>query len=474
MKNTIIKVLSVVMAMVMIMGSVLVMSASAADECKHENYEQYGDPVPATCTEWGFTLYQCSDCKKDFKAEFNTLEKPHSQMEGYELTKIAEVKGTCIADAYTVSACSICGEEVTTVTPNSKGDHAWSEWTVVESDCTTAGNKTRTCSVCAKVETVAIDEKGHEWVALEDQAVAPKCWKYVDPSAPDNKKAAYGSMPYECKNCDATRVVEIAPRDYHVFVNMDKNDSPKCGEVDITEAGKYCQWCYISENGVEHAVIQHKLPAPAEGACAVGTETVKCTICNASVERAVPHEFGTTPSYSVAATCDKYGYDLYGCIHCGNKFNNVVHEPIGHKWETTGQTVGATCTTPGGIEYVCANGCGKTKVDADPAHPAKGHNKTLTEVKALEPTCIDKGYTAGKFCPDCNTYVEGHVEIKELGHANVTYICTQTKLKDVICSRCGLAKETGVAAIVIDGAVESHVWVRDDANSVDPTCTTPG
>ena len=178
MKNTIIKVLSVVMAMVMLMGSVLVISASAADECKHENYEQFGDPVAATCTEWGFTLYQCSDCKKAYKTEFNTFEKPHNLTKGFEWIVKEEVAGTCIADAYCVNACPVCEEEVIVVTPNSKGDHAWGEWVVVDAACTAAGNKTRTCATCDKVETLALDEAGHVWVADKANYVEPKCFNY--------------------------------------------------------------------------------------------------------------------------------------------------------------------------------------------------------------------------------------------------------------------------------------------------------
>ena len=178
MKNTIIKVLSVVMAIVTLMATVIVVSASAADECKHENYEQFGDPVAATCTEWGFTLYQCSDCKKAYKTEFSSFEKPHNLTKGFEWTVKEEVEGTCIANAYKVTACSVCGETNTIETPDSKGEHAWGEWTTVEATCTTSGNKVRTCTVCAKEDKQALSVEGHKWVAQEDKVVEPKCVDY--------------------------------------------------------------------------------------------------------------------------------------------------------------------------------------------------------------------------------------------------------------------------------------------------------
>lgn len=484
MKNTIIKVLSVVMAMVMALGTCIVVTGTAAAaDCKHANYEQYGDPEKATCTTWGFTIYRCSDCGDHFKTELNTLEPPHEKLEGHKWLNEKTVDATCIADGYKTRTCSVCNTENTEKTADkSESLHKWDDGVTTDSSCTEAGVKTYTCKTCGKTKTEAIDEKGHTWVAQLDKVIEPKCDEYVDANDPENKKAAYGYMPYKCKNCDATRTVEIMPRDYHVYVFMDKDISGLCGTVYLSQSGKYCKWCYEGENGVEHSVIQHKWVV-VEGkeykaaTCEEdGFRTVQCTICKKVVENqiipALNHEFGTEPTVSVKPTCTKWGYDLYGCIHCGTKFDNISYAPTGHKWAATGNKVEATCTTPGGIEYACENGCGEKKIDADPEAPAKGHNKTLQDVAAVEPTCLEGGYTAGKWCPDCEKYVEGHVALKPLGHANVTYICTANKIKDIVCSRCGTVDKEGVEAIVIEGAVESHVWVT--TTLVPATCTTSG
>lgn len=496
MKNTIIKVLSIVMAMVMALGTCIVVTATAgAADCKHANYEQYGDPVAATCTTWGFTVYRCSDCGDHFKTELNTLEPPHVKIEGHKWLNEKTVKPTCIADGYTTKTCSVCNtEDRYDIVAKGEAYHDWDKGVKTDSSCTEAGVTTYTCKTCGKTKTTPIDEKGHTWVAQLDKVVEPKCEDYVDANDPDNKKAAYGYMPYKCKNCDATRTVEIMPRDHHVYVFMEKDTSGLCGTVYLSEAGKYCKWCYEGENGVDHAVIDHNWEIVAgkdykEATCEEdGYRTVQCTICKKVVENQVipakHHEFGANPTVSVKPTCTKWGYDLYGCVHCGTKFDNISYAPTGHKWAATGNKVDATCTTPGGIEYACENGCGETKIDADPDAPAKGHNKTLTAVEAVQPDCLNGGFTAGKWCPDCETYVEGHVALKPLGHANVTYICTEKELKDVVCSRCGefdvqkdedgnvLYVKEGIEAIVIEGAVESHVWVA--TTLVPATCTTAG
>ncbi len=42
-----------------------------------------------------------------------------------------------------------------------KGDHNWGEWQVVDATCTTAGKKTRVCSVCQEKEEQVIEPLGH-------------------------------------------------------------------------------------------------------------------------------------------------------------------------------------------------------------------------------------------------------------------------------------------------------------------------
>ena len=118
MKNTIIKVLSVVMAMVMAMGACLV-AVSAFDvefvqdgECAHENYTKYST-VEATCYDWGYTLYECSDCGDLFtKANATEMVKPHyltAEEEGLEF--VYDYKApTCAEEGYYSAECPVCGE----------------------------------------------------------------------------------------------------------------------------------------------------------------------------------------------------------------------------------------------------------------------------------------------------------------------------------------------------------------------------
>lgn len=497
MKNTIIKVLSVVMAMVMLMGSVLVVSASAADECKHENYEQYGDPVPATCTEWGFTLYQCSDCKKHYKSEFNTLEAPHNLTKDFEWVVKEEVAGTCLADAYKITACPICDKENVVVTANSKGDHDWSEWTTVNATCTADGNKTRTCATCAKVETQALSFKGHEWVADKANYVEPKCTSYLAAYGYTDAKLAEGSMPYTCKNCDATRTIVIEPVDYHTYVAMDA-EADTC-EVIGHNKGNFCKWCKAGQTAADvvtdvlkhNWVIDWTKEYKAATCEEAGFQTMKCTNCSETfVEtvKAAGHDFDEkNPTTYVEATCTTWGYKLFGCTKCGNKFTNVSIEPLGHKWSETGVAAAPTCTKPGRVEYACTNTWHKDGVEVfcivtndveDKNAPAYGHKwddgKSATEDRAaVAATCTTAGTAAGKWCNRCNAWAEGGAEIKPLGHALVTNVCTAKGLMDIVCSRTGCDYVDKTAEpVTITGGKESHALIV--ISVVDAECTKPG
>ena len=248
-------------------------------------------------------------------------------------------------------------------------------------------------------------------------------------------------------------------------------------------AGSFCKYCLAPDpngNGVINDAIKHNWTrvdgAPYQAAtCDVpGFQTVYCSNCKQTVTQTLPalhHEFGNVPTISVKPTCDKWGYDLFGCIHCGTKFENISYAPLGHKFDKEIGKVEATCTTPGGTKFECSNGCGETKIIADPAKPALGHG-TLVDIVAVAPTCDTKGNTAGKRCTVCNAIVEGGVELPALGCAKVTYVCTVKNVKDVVCSRCGKIYEEGVAA-TLEASVESHVYVRTAA-SEDPDCVTAG
>lgn len=125
-----------------------------------------------------------------------------------------------------------------------------------------------------------------------------------------------------------------------------------------------------------------------------------------------------------------------------------------------------TCSESGMKEYTC--NCGHSYTETIPAtnHP----NATIDPGK--EPTTSEVGYTEGKYCPDCKTWIEGHEEIPKL-HSHIysssTIIkeptCTEEGIKKYICA-CG---ESYTMTLSKSEHVFRYVDVKKNA-----TCTEPG
>lgn len=73
------------------------------------------------------------------------------------------------------------------------------------------------------------------------------------------------------------------------------------------------------------------------------------------------------------------------------------------------------------------------------------------DVAATPATCLETGLTAGRYCPDCETWLEGHEETAALGHAwdegTVTTPATATEPGEMLytCTRCDATKTEVIA-----------------------------
>lgn len=101
-----------------------------------------------------------------------------------------------------------------------------------------------------------------------------------------------------------------------------------------------------------------------------------------------------------------------------------------------------TCTTVGTNKFTCTCGDSYTKT----IYAINHANATTDAGKA--PTTTEVGYTAGKYCPDCEIWLEGHEEIPKL-HSHVYNsstvmkepTCTEEGIKKYICD-CGFSYTT--------------------------------
>lgn len=67
-------------------------------------------------------------------------------------------------------------------------------------------------------------------------------------------------------------------------------------------------------------------------------------------------------------------------------------------------------------------------------------HENVTAKDAVEPTCYEPGYTAGKLCDDCNRWASGHNETpakhKTVGETNICVLC-KNSLEDMESGECG-------------------------------------
>ena len=114
----------------------------------------------------------------------------------------------------------------------------------------------------------------------------------------------------------------------------------------------------------------------------------------------------------------------------GKAFIKEVKPDI-HKHNYTSTTISATCTEPGTITYTCTCGDIYTEVI-----PATGHKNVIPD-NGKPATTTEVGYTAGKYCNDCKTWIEGHIEIPMLEEEHIhKYIASVTK--EATCSEEGI------------------------------------
>ena len=184
----------------------------------------------------------------------------------------------------------------------------------------------------------------------------------------------------------------------------------------------------------------------------------KCENCEATKDTTA-HNHSTT---------EKDGTHHWTKCACGHTTDKVAHSDAetdkDHNCDTCGQTVGdhsydegvvttaPTCTKEGVKTFTC--NCGHTYTEDVDINPANHVNTTAHE--QTDATCTEVGYTAGTYCEDCKTWIDGHAEIEKIPHAD-----GEDNNHD--CDACG---EKNIEGHTSGTAVEE--------NRVDSTCTKEG
>ena len=176
-----------------------------------------------------------------------------------------------------------------------------------------------------------------------------------------------------------------------------------------------------------------------------------------------------------APTCTEGGYTTYTCATCGDTYIADETEALGHN---DGPIVvenekPSTCTEGGYYDAVCY--CTVCGVETYRSHIVVGPDGHYPTVFPGHPaTCTEPGLTDGMRCGVCLEWIEPQEEIPALGHTAVVIPgCEATCTADGLTegSYCSVCNETIVAQEAIPATGHAFgEWTETKA----PTCTEDG
>ena len=336
--------------------------------------------VAPTCTEQGYTVYTCTACGDEVKADF-VPATGHS----YEASVVAP---TCEKDGYTNHVCSVCGDSYRDNYVDAAG-HQYTD-TVTAPTCTASGYTTHTCSVCGHsyVDSI-VPATGHSYDAV---VTAPTC-------------TASGYTTHTCSVCGHSYVDSVVPATGHDYV-WQITRVPTCTAEGVKTFT--CSHCGDSYD-VALAKADHTYEAVVTAPTCTnnGYTTHTCSVCGDSyVDSIVPATGHSYEAVVTAPTCDKMGYTTYTCSVCGDSYVGSYTDALEHTY-TAVVTKEPTCTEEGVKTFTCSE-CGKSYTEAI---PTVAHRY---EAVVTAPTCDKMGYTTYT-CSACgDSYVADYVDA--VGH----------------------------------------------------------
>lgn len=454
--------------------------------------------VPATCTEDGYTIFQCKDCIDSYRDNTVTAtghdlfehggKAPTCTKAGWEAyetcaecdyTTFVEVPAldhdyedvvtepTCTEEGYTTYTCGECGDSYVDDVTEAAG-HTMTGWTVTEEPaCEKAGEEQRGCEYCDLTESRAMDALEHQIVTdpgtdatctaegltegshcercgnvLSEQVVIPKLTHDYKAVVTASTCTEDGYTTYTCKDCGKTYVSERVDAKDHSYAEWQMILRPTCTEEGTQR--RDCTACHHYETEPMDA-LDHDLKhteavdstCTAEGHKAYDA----CTRCNYTTYEAIPkknHNLSDVVTV-IAPDCLEKGWGQQTCADC--EFGTLVEIPsLGH--DTT-QHAGkdATCTEGGCKPYETCGRCGySTYEETD----ALGHAEITVEGK--EPTCTETGLTDGLACGRCDAVFTEQEEIPAEGHNHIAVetkpTCTEDGFFVHTCDACGDSYQT--------------------------------
>lgn len=457
---------------------------------------KYVKSVAPTCLDSGYDVYACS--VEGCTASYNFVTESangHSYVENTERT----VQPTCSTVGHKYFKCSACDAEGYDYEVPATGKHNYNETVKVDPTCEKAGYTYNKCTACDAVDkdTIkAIDPLGHDYSVDEDNGVV-KCSRcdsritvkkvitdedgthaFEGKITKQSTCKEQGTIEYTCrthKNCAKNHTENLPLAEHSATADSIVKTNPVCKEDGSLTNGSIvvkCSVCgtQIGETVVIPAAHKYTVVKVERATCASkGKVTERCEACGhekvTELEmNASAHEFESTPSIKVDATCITDGYEVYNCKHCDAQKFVKIGEKLNHQ-HTESVTKNATCTSEGYTRITCKD-CGK--IISETVIEKTAHVEMVVKVDA---TCTGQGSVTTK-CSVCGKLLKDIEYTPALGHKWSDWkvisggTCVVEGQRQRKCTACGEIE-------TISTGIGEHVYPEKGVVTP-PTCTTDG
>ena len=176
---------------------------------------EWADTTPATCTENGERTRECEVCDKTESEAIDALG--HDYAEEYTVDVIPTCEGVGSESRH----CTRCDAKTDSRNINALG-HTWGDWTETRAPrCETEGEKERSCAVCGKTESEAIDALGHDADGVAWEHDPESHWKICKRC---NKEAEKNAHDFGTTGICFCGVIGETPVSEFIFSSLGNNE----------------------------------------------------------------------------------------------------------------------------------------------------------------------------------------------------------------------------------------------------------
>ena len=261
--------------------------------------------VAPTCTEMGYTIFECKDCKDTYNGNYTDKIEHH-----YHKTV---TPSTCTTMGYTDYECTACGDKFT-ADYTDKLQHDYKA-EITKPTCTEFGFTTYTCAECG--DTYVADYTDKTEHNYDKKVVPPTCTEH-------------GYTVYTCPDCGKEYIGDLTDCEKHTYKKTVV--APTCTEMGYTIYT--CESCGDSYKAdyVDKAAHDYKKTVTAPTCTALGYTVYECKNCD---DKYIS-DYTDKISHSYIAdvtepTCTASGYTVYTCEICGKTYTADYKDMTGHK-----------------------------------------------------------------------------------------------------------------------------------------------